>query len=439
MSVRESMNRFRAFLVDVAGAVLDQVKVTARWIGKTLALVGGPVLRLLKWLGSITGTWASSTWSSWKPGLTEFASGVSGVARGAARHMASLLRSARRPVALAAVGTLIVLGVGRATFHRVPAETIAVRQSEWGGGVIQEDHGPGLHFSLFGRDAWHHLPMGTHVINFAWDNEGGTEEILSAATREGESAQVAAFVPYRIRPGSGWRLVSEGMRGDYPTRAVAICRRVLLEELGTLSSSELIDPEARARVASAALERLDGELGATHLEPLDVRLGTTFFNPTFEKKLLEKQLADQGQLTAASLAARTMETRSNKDLSLEIERAEADEVAGFARRAQEMRDESAALIAAIKRAATQEAQQEHSRTEVAVLELQNEAALALSAAEDLRESLFSRAQNSDAGRLYVASLAAKNLNIDRVVLDASDAGTPSIIDLDELVGLLLGK
>ena len=104
-----------------------------------------------------------------------------------------------------------------------------------------------------------------------------------------------------------------------------------------------------------------------------------------------------------------------------------------------MRDESAALIAAIKRAATQEAQQEHSRTEVAVLELQNEAALALSAAEDLRESLFSRAQNSDAGRLYVASLAAKNLNIDRVMLDASDAGTPSIIDLDELVGLLLGK
>lgn len=447
MSVRSSMTRFRAFLGDLAGAFGDQLRALGSGLRRLWARVRPGLVRLAAWLGPRLArltrgarAWTARAWSRSRPRAVAFfrraraAAGVLG--RGGLRAF----RAARRPVLVALLLVGLTLGTGRLFLHRVPAGVIAVRQVEWvGEGVVERDHAPGLHGTLAGRDAWHELPAGTHLVSFAWENEGGNEEILSVATREGQSAQVAALVPYRIRPGSAWRLVADGLRGDYGLRAVAICRRVLLEELGTLETADLIDPDARARVEASALARLDRELGAAHLEPLDVRLGSTFFNATYEKKLLEKQLAGQGELTRASIAARKVEQRENERLQRELERAEADEVAGFTREAQRLRDENAEAVAVLERDAKRAAERLRSESEVEALALRNEGQLALAAASDLRERLFAEAQNSEAGRLHVARRAAENLTIDRVVLDSTDPRTPSVLDLDGLVELLLGQ
>jgi len=249
---------------------------------------------------------------------------------------------------------------------------------------------------------------------------------------------VSVFVPYRILPGSGWRLVADGLRSDYPARAVAICRRVLLEELGALSAAEFADPDARARVAESAQARLVDELGATHLEPRDVCIGNVFFAPTYEKKMLEKQLAAQNELTQASLERRKDQERAKEKQLHMLQDAELGLIQGYAVQEEALRDAHEGELLAIGRGASQHRAEVLSGSKVEVLRLENEGELALAAAEDLRRSLLDQALESAGGRLHVAKEAAENLRFGKVTLNSNDPRVPSVLDLDELVGLLMG-
>ena len=68
-----------------------------------------------------------------------------------------------------------------------------------------------------------------------------------------------------------------------------------------------------------------------------------------------------------------------------------------------------------------------------------EGELALREAESLRERLRNEALESAGGRLYLACEAASNLRIEKVTLNSNDPSVPSILDLDELVALLVGR
>lgn len=366
--------------------------------------------------------------------------------RSAAAGVGTALRSAYGPVrrtvrlVLASAATAgLLLGVGSQLFERVPADAIAVRQVQWaGGGVEDRDQEAGLHLSLPGRDLWHELRAGTHLIVFAPTESGGTHARLEVATVEGETCLVSVVVPYRILPGEAHLLVQEGMRTDYPVRAVAICRRVLLEELGTLTAEQFADPEARARVEATALGRLRTELAVAHLEPLDALIGEFFFDETYERKMLERQLESQAQLTQASLLERHQQERLNTEERQRQEDAEAAVLREFALREEALRDAHAQRLVEVERTARQAREALLAQAEVEALQLRNEGELALAAAEDLRRSLLDAALQSPGGRLYVARQAAQNLRFGRVTLDPSRPEVPTLLDLDQLVGLLVG-
>ena len=431
MSPREIARKIKTWLLDLAGLAVDVLTSLGRLLRR-----GWLALRPL--LGRAW-TWASPAlaglWARTAP-LGRRLSG--GVRSGLPRLRRPLLLSVRVGLIALLIGT-VTLGVGRAFVRHTPVGQVAVRQIEWGGaGVIERDHGPGLHWQVAGRDGWHLLRQGSHLVSFASEAEGGTQPPLEVATVEGEACQVSALVPYRIVPGRGWRLVAEGLRADYSSRAVAICRRVLLEELGNLSAVEYADPEARVGAERAALERLTDELAVTHLEPLDVRIGSVYFNQTYEKKLLEKQLASQGQLTQASMAQRKEQERLNEQELRKLQDAEADLIHEFLLQQETLLDAHEQEVHGLVSEAERYRAQVVSASQIEVLQLQNEGELALAAAEDLRQTLFDQALESAGGRLHVARLAAENLRFGTVTLNSNDPRVPSVLDLDELVSLLLG-
>ena len=366
--------------------------------------------------------------------------------RSGAERAGTLLRATRGParrtmrlVVASSLAAGLLLGLGSQLFERVPADAIAVRQVQWAGGGIEDlDRAPGLHLRLPGRDLWHELRAGTHLIVFAPTESGGTHARLEVATVEGETCLVSVVVPYRILPGEAHLLVQEGMRVDYPVRAVAICRRVLLEELGTLTAEEFADPGARARVEAAMLGRLRTELAVAHLEPLDALIGEFFFDETYEQKMLERQLESQAQLTQASLLERHQQERLNTEEKERQEDAEAALLREFALREEALRDAHAQRLTELERDARQAREALLAEAEVQALQLRNEGELALAAAEDLRRSLLDAALQSPGGRLHVARQAAQNLRFGRVTLDPSRPEVPTLLDLDQLVGLLVG-
>jgi hypothetical protein len=432
MSPREIAKKIKSWILDLAGLAVDVVTSLGRllqrgWMG------------LRPHLGRLW-TWASPGFAALWTRLASIGRRLTGGARaGLPRLKRPLLLSLRIGLIAAVIGT-ITLGVGRAFVRHTPVGQIAVRQIEWGGaGVIERDHGPGLHRQFAGRDGWHLLRAGSHLVSFASEVDGGTHPPLEVATVEGEACQVSALVPYRIVPGRGWRLVAEGLRADYPSRAVAICRRVLLEELGALSASECADPEARSTVERAAYDRLTEELGATHLEPLDVRIGSVYFNATYEKKMLEKQLAAQGQLTQASMVLRKEQERRNEQELRKLQDAEAALIHQYLLQQEVLLDAHEQKVHGLVTEAEHYGAQVLSASQVEVLQLKNEGELALIAAEDLRETLFDKALESTGGRLHVAREAAENLRFGTVTLNSNDPRVPSVLDLDELVSLLLGN
>lgn len=419
------LEKLKTWLVELAGLVLAVAAAAGRGllaIGRWLRPYAMPLRDRVAGVWTATMGWGRRFLGTWgsrlrRPAIVTLRAGLFG----------SLLAG-------------LTLALGNAFVRQTPAGQIAVRQVEWGGaGVVERDHGPGLQRDTLGRDTWHLLPAGTHIISFASQADGGTQEPLEVATLEGEACQVSVFVPYRILPGSGWRLVSEGLRADYPARALAICRRVLLEELGALSAAEFSDPDARARVAQAARARLVDELGATHLEPLDVRVGNVFFAPTYEKKMLEKQLSAQNELTVASLERRKEQERAKEKQLHILQDAELDLIQGYALQEEALRDAHESELHLIGRGASQYRAEALSSSKVEALLLANEGELALAAAEDLGRTLLDEALRSAGGRLHLAKEAAENLRFGKVTLNSNDPRVPSVIDLDELVALLMGS
>ena len=50
-----------------------------------------------------------------------------------------------------------------------------------------------------------------------------------------------------------------------------------------------------------------------------------------------------------------------------------------------------------------------------------------------------QALNTVGGRIYLARMAAENLRFESVTLNSNDPAIPSIIDVDGLVRMLVGK
>ena len=354
---------------------------------------------------------------------------------GAVRSVARHLLAVGAVAALAAGLLLGVLGLG---FQRVPAGAIGVRQTTWGGaGIEARDYTRGLYVSIRGLHAWHLLDRRTHLLTFAWSSEGGADDILHVRTKDGNVARVAAFVPYRIRPGEGHRLVADGLKERYREQARVTVEKVLLAELANLSSEDLVSTEVRLARTTDTLPLLNQRLAALHLEAETIQLTLVLFPLAYEKKLQEKQLtAQEGKLAAA--AAQVEEELRPSLLAREIESLEKETAAEWDKRIEELRAERRAEIARVALEADvydkerrSQAQAEHDAA-VAAGDLE------LARAEALRAELQLEAYAGEGGRIALARKAAENLNIRSVVLDSRDPRVPLALDLDQLVRLLVG-
>ncbi len=360
-----------------------------------------------------------------------------------ARHprVRAPLGSLTRIVGLGLLIASVILGAGWFFVERIPPGIIAVRQVNWGpgAGIVERDYGAGFAFASENRNTWHQLPARTHLVNFAWDSEGGTHPMLAVSLQGGESAQVSVSVPYRIRRGEGWRIVQGGLKVDYPRRATAIIRRVLLEELAQLTTEQFADVDARAAVEIAALERLNRELAESHLEAVDVLISTVHFSNVYENKMQEKQLDAQVRLTNNSIEdrkAQQLENRATTDaLSLE----EQEIVDSFEAALEVQRLQLERQILDVERSTADLDQRRRMEADAEYERLIAEGDLHLAKAEALRERLLNEALGSPGGRLHLARLAAENLRFRSVTLNSNDPRVPSVLDLDQMVDLLVGR
>lgn len=366
---------------------------------------------------------------------------VQRVARSERLHRALRpLRTGVRVAVLAALVALIVVGAGALCFERVPPATIAVKQKNWGSssGIVPRDYRSGFHFGPKGFDRWHYLDARTHFLRFAWKSERGDHPVLEVRTKEGNTAQVAVTVPYRIQAGGANQIVADGIKGAYRHRVRATAEKVLLQELAELTSGEFADPARRQAVASTALGKLNELLDDYHVEAEAVLISGVFFPPTYEKKLQERQLESQSRLTAASLAKRHERKIEGDMIEQGIAREEEVLVAEWDRKIEEERIRLSQAILTKQRATEEYERTKKFQANAAYSNLVTDGDLALARAEAERDKLRNEALETTGGRLYLAREAASNLRFGGVTLNSNDPRVPSILDLDSMVALLVG-
>jgi SPFH domain/Band 7 family protein len=358
-----------------------------------------------------------------------------------ARTLRGTLRVTRRIARIggtAAAGAALVLGGLWLCCYRVPAASIGVRQTQWGGrGIAAQDFESGLHFGLRGWHGWDLLDRRTHFAFFGASEQGADEPILDLRTKQGNEIKVALLVPYRILPGEGHELVRDGLKSSYRGLVSATIQDVLMRELAELTADEYASTEARSARMATALPKLNAILARFHVRAESIQIHDIVFWAQYDKILQQKQLTRQLALLAQAATQVEEELRRNKD----------EDIAGAVGRIRGELDKEIETVRsegklAISRVRSQAAAFEKQRRAQAQAEndrLLAEADFLIYQAESLQQRLTNTAYDTAGGRIELARQAASNLRIREVVLNSNDPRCPSILDLDQLAGLLIGR
>ncbi|MFT4541954.1 MAG: hypothetical protein ACI841_001181 [Planctomycetota bacterium] len=231
------------------------------------------------------------------------------------------LRRMARIGALALVIALVGWTAIASSFTRILPGEVGVRQRNWGGerGIERRDFGPGLYFAMPALQTWHRLDARTQLSNWSLEREGEPDHALEIRTKEGNSAQVAVSVAWRIQDGAANEIVSEGAKIVHAKRVGSSVEKVLLEELSQLTSSDFAVPDARMQAGQRALERLSVELTPHHAVPLSVHITGVHFSMTYEKGKQEHQLAKLEQKTQEVITAVQARSLENEAVAAQVE------------------------------------------------------------------------------------------------------------------------
>lgn len=206
--------------------------------------------------------------------------------------MQSLIKACKYFV-LAWVGLLVLRGL---LIDNVELGKVGIRRSNIGG-VAERDLDPGWRLEVAGVHKIIQLPSTYQFLSFLDHNA------LEIRTKDNNIVTLDISVPYRIKPGAGWQIVSAGNhvedgQGGYRfqrlTRETTV--GVLRQHLADLQSSDFYDTDRRTAVSDRALAILNEELDSLHVEANAILVRAVFFRPEYESQLLQIQLNAQNKL-----------------------------------------------------------------------------------------------------------------------------------------------
>jgi regulator of protease activity HflC (stomatin/prohibitin superfamily) len=363
---------------------------------------------------------------------------------------------------LVTILTVVVLGslLGAIMLARVPPMEIGVRQAQWGGGgIAEEDFTTGTYLGITGVHKWFYLPRRTHFLHFSGQpgrgrgQEGsrppGTttrglptamwRKPMDLRTTDGNLTEVDLTVPYRIMEGMGWRIVSDGILGNYMENVRTKVESVLRNKLSKLTSEDLQSTEKRLELADKVLPDLNKELVGFYVQADAILIRRVSFPAQYESKLQEKQYFTQKALLDGALTLQADEEKITNSIEKQIEAEIKGKTETWNKRLQEEKSSYEVKIAQVEADARVYETRVRAEGEAEAILMEAQGQLEVDKAEALRNELRNAILNTTGGRIYLALQAADNLQIKSVMLNSNDPRVPMVLDLEEMSKLLVGS
>jgi regulator of protease activity HflC (stomatin/prohibitin superfamily) len=307
-------------------------------------------------------------------------------------------------------------------------------------GVVSLDYGAGWHRDFGPLHDWTIFDSTIQTLELTNGkaypgNFAGPKVALK--TDDGYTVQLDLTIKFRIKPGEVHKLYQLlGGSDEYiamvRNESLKICR----DAFGIMKTEGFYNPQIREQQTVEAHQVLGEKLASRHVELVDILIRKIGFDPQYEKKILDKKLADQDVELNKSLALAAEKKGETGVIKAEAEamvKVIEKEKEGEIIRMQAQTDKKISQIAA---EATKYMLENHSTADLYAAELNAKGNLLIKEAEAEGERLKAQALQGEGGMNLVALQAARNLNLDEMTLSTIDL---DFLDIEEMIERLGAK
>jgi regulator of protease activity HflC (stomatin/prohibitin superfamily) len=233
--------------------------------------------------------------------------------------------------------------------------------------------------------------------------------------------------------------VRQGIERSYRSEVRNTVESHLRTRLAELSSDDWFDADLRLTKLSEIEESLNEGFAGGYAEVESVLVHDIKFSSQYEQELQLAQILDQQQLQIEADTRLELAKLGKETIESETEAAKQAATTEAEQARQELQAQHDRDVAEITARADHYRVEQRAEADRTYAELVAEGQLAVDRAKALGDRLRLEILDGDGGRRYLAQRAAANLEIERVTLNSNDPGVPSVLDIDELVGLLIGS
>jgi len=317
-------------------------------------------------------------------------------------------------------------------------------------GVQEKDFGPGWHRNLPMLDDWNVFDSTVQTTEFTTDAERAENRArysffrLSSSTipptgperielklKDGYTIKLDVTVKYRPKAGEVYLLYKDvNTEERYKGIVRDQVQNALRNVFGTMRTEEFYQPDVRREKTKLVESQLFGELDRNHIELIAVLVRDISFDASYERKILDKKLADQDvELNKSRALAEEKRGETNK---IAAETEAMVRVIEEKKRAEQvgLKAETQKQIATISAGAQFEVARIRADADLHAKELIAQGELLEKEAQARGEQLRAEAVQGNGGQNLVALEAIANLNLGDMTI--STQAIP-LLNLDQMV------
>ena len=345
------------------------------------------------------------------------------------------------PLSIGIAIIVIVIGV-KFLIIRIDIDKIGVKTSVWGvkRGVVQKDYKPGWHRYIRRIENWDIYDSTVQTMNFTREARTPDGKIesreLPIRTVDDYNVTVDIIIKFQIQRGKAHKIREEIGPGDrYKVFIASDIREISRNVLGKMTEKDLYNPDQKRRRAEEAKQLLAVAFENRHINIIDFLILDMRFDPQLERKIKNVKLAELDQVlniskeravnqrgitqtidaTTEALAEKIQSNKDGKIVSLNAEMVtKVTEILADANKFLIEKKAEGNLYKEERRAA---------------------GVLLIARAKAEGERLRRKAMTGTGGDLIVALEAARNINLNDVVVSTQDI---DLLDIDKMIDKLGG-
>ena len=345
------------------------------------------------------------------------------------------------PLSIGIAIIVIVIGV-KFMIIRIDIDKVGVKTSVWGvkRGVVQKDYKPGWHRYIRRIENWDIYDSTVQTMNFTREARTPDGKIesreLPIRTVDDYNVTVDIIIKFQIQRGKAHKIREEIGPGDrYKGFIASDIREVSRNVLGKMTEKDLYNPDQKRKRAAEAKQLLAVAFENRHINIIDFLILDMRFDPQLERKIKNVKLAELDQVlniskeravnqrgitqtidaTTEALAEKIQSNKDGKIVSLNAEMVtKVTEILADANKFLIEKKAEGNLYKEERRAAGE---------------------LLIARAKAEGERLRRKAMTGTGGDLIVALEAARNINLNDVVVSTQDI---DLLDIDKMIDKLGG-